>query len=279
MEKIIWTLWWQGEREAPAVIRNCIDSMRTYANGAKVIVLDQESVNDYIRIPVRILELVERGNISITHLSDLIRFQLLEQYGGLWLDSTIYVTQDIPASIFEREFYTIKNGAGGDYKNIAKERWSVFLIGGTAGNLIFSYVNRMLAQYWENNDELIGYFLVDFCLNEIYERLREARELIDAVPDYEGNVFETSGVFQKLDRRAMENRGKLHKIRSLARHLREFFCVRRWKKWGIRVAFLTLLQKCTRTNDHALGMKITDSYNAILAEYCSGIGKQAGIHG
>lgn len=48
--------------------------------------------------------------ISNTHLSDLLRLELLIRYGGLWIDSTTYMTGTIPAYIDDSNFFVYRNG-------------------------------------------------------------------------------------------------------------------------------------------------------------------------
>lgn len=288
MSKIIWTLWWQGEENAPELVKKCIESMKIHANGAEVVVLDESSVGNYIQLPDRVKSLFEKGNISITHLSDLIRFRLLYQYGGLWLDSTIYVAQDIPADLFEQEFYTIKNGTGID-KNIANSRWTAFLVGGRKKNPVFKYMNRLFDRYWELNDELICYFLIDFCMNEVYESIADCRRIIDAVPSYVGNVLiladrlntvedigkvPAEGMFHKLSYKDIPHRdGKLRKLKSLCRHIRELFNIHKWRKWGFRIAWATFVGNCARSLPESLGSKAAAYYNRVMGGYWRTIGE------
>lgn len=56
-------------------------------------------MNNYIKIPDIIQDRVESKKISMAQYSDIIRMCLLAEYGGLWIDSTVLVTQLIP-SIF-----------------------------------------------------------------------------------------------------------------------------------------------------------------------------------
>ena len=55
-EKFIWTLWWQGEKNAPEIVKKCFNNMKKYSNGARVIVLDRLNYVNYIELP----EIIER---------------------------------------------------------------------------------------------------------------------------------------------------------------------------------------------------------------------------
>ncbi|MCR4818206.1 MAG: capsular polysaccharide synthesis protein, partial [Fretibacterium sp.] len=83
----IWTLWWQGEEHLPEVVRMCHASVRRHCGEHPFKVLTQDNYQEYVTLPGFVMEKFQAGAITITHLSDIIRFALLSQYGGLWMDS------------------------------------------------------------------------------------------------------------------------------------------------------------------------------------------------
>lgn len=174
MERIVWTMWWQGLENAPSIVNACIKSMYKYIKNVKIIVLNKDNYSDYVTVPEHIMFKFNEGYLSITHLSDVIRMLLLFQYGGLWLDSTILLTDQIPEEIWNRKFYTI--GCQND-KTVAGGRWTTFLMGGQKNCIIFMYMNILFASYFENENEMVSYFLQDFFLNLIYQASEEARFL------------------------------------------------------------------------------------------------------
>ena len=48
-----------------------------------------------MNFPEWLLEKKDKGIITKTHMSDLLRLKLLGQYGGIWLDSTFYCTDSL----------------------------------------------------------------------------------------------------------------------------------------------------------------------------------------
>lgn len=185
MQTVIWTMWWQGEDAAPPVVRLCLASMRRHANGAQVCVLDRDNYRQYLTLPEHILQKTQAGQITLTHLSDIIRVQLLSQRGGLWLDSTVFVTRDIPRELFGLPFYSIRLPKGYYLPN---GRWCGYVLGGTGP--VFDAVRRMLEEYWKTHSDMVDYLLVDYCLDRCYARLPQARAAIDAVPLFEGGKGE-----------------------------------------------------------------------------------------
>ncbi|WP_217152084.1 capsular polysaccharide synthesis protein [Klebsiella pneumoniae] len=91
---VIWTAWFQGCSDLPPLIFKCIDSFTKIQN-RKVIVIDKNNYSDYIQLPVTIVDKFNKGMISYTAFSEIIRISLLAEYGGLWLDATIFIDKDI----------------------------------------------------------------------------------------------------------------------------------------------------------------------------------------
>lgn len=86
----IWVFWWQGEENMPTIVKACYNSIKKNRGLYKVILLDQKNFYNYVNIPTYILNKLESGKISITHFSDILRFNLLAKYGG-WMLPYIYL--------------------------------------------------------------------------------------------------------------------------------------------------------------------------------------------
>ena len=88
----IWIFWWQGYDTAPLLVKKCIDSIIKNAGNHPVILITKENWKNYADIPDYIIEKVEKGIITLTHFSDILRMSLVSEHGGLWLDATIFVS-------------------------------------------------------------------------------------------------------------------------------------------------------------------------------------------
>ena len=96
--RILWS-YWSGEMDK--ITKMCIKSWSKYAKGWKIIILDEVSVNNYnIIAPERYDEL------SHTTKSDVIRLSLLYQYGGLWMDASILLTEDLDNWLLDYEYHS-----------------------------------------------------------------------------------------------------------------------------------------------------------------------------
>lgn len=81
---IIWILWFQGESQAPYLVKKCIKSWKDKNPDWDVIVLDRDSLEEYIDIS----DIPK--DLPMPQLSDVVRLRLLNKYGGVWADSTTY---------------------------------------------------------------------------------------------------------------------------------------------------------------------------------------------
>ena len=179
---IIWSMWWQGEDNAPEIVKACFASVRRHSGIHKFKVITKENMHDYIDLPEHILKKTDAGLITLTHLSDIIRFYLLSHYGGMWIDSTILVTADIPDEIFERNYYVIRHEENYYSFGVNRDRWITYLQAGKKNNLLCSFCYDFLISYWKERNFMIDYMLIDYSVEIAYQELPACRELLDSVP-------------------------------------------------------------------------------------------------
>lgn len=178
----IWVFWWQGEENAPELIRICVDSIRRNADGHEVIFLSQANLGDWLTLPGFILDRLRTGAMTITHFSDVVRFCLLAEYGGLWLDAAIYCSYHIPVDVFTRPLFSCKSEDEAS-PFISRSRWVTGIFGGRAGHPLFQAVRALYYAYWRAEVAVIDYFLLDYLLSFVYDRVPEAKRDIDAIPE------------------------------------------------------------------------------------------------
>lgn len=102
-KKIIWTAWLQGLDSLPYAIEKCLNSMERNSGEYEVVVLTLDNINKYIEIDKEILARLEKKEISAAHFTDYLRFSILEEYGGVWFDASMYLTKAIPQDIWDYE--------------------------------------------------------------------------------------------------------------------------------------------------------------------------------
>jgi len=199
-QSTIWVCWWDGYESMPPLVKACYSSIKQYAGTHPVQLITKHNFSDFISIPEYVLEKVNAGIITITHFSNIIRANLLYEHGGIWMDSTILVTQDIllenmpfytlkaPApkssSVTLARFAGISNPSAGIYDdtNPQTSRWSGFLLAGTKHSIVFEYMREILYAYWKDHDDQIDYVLYDYTIALGYEYISSFKKLVDNVP-------------------------------------------------------------------------------------------------
>ena len=187
-EKNIFVCWFQGEDNAPDIVKNCIKSIRECApENSNVIILNEENMLDYVRIPSVVIEKYKAGLITKTNFSDILRFGLLSQNGGAWMDSTIYCRESINPELFNYQLYSIKN-SNYDKFNVARRRWTAYFWFAKQNSYFTRRVFQFFCSYWEKYDTLIDYFLVDHIINFLYKYDSICKEMLDSIPVNNPNV-------------------------------------------------------------------------------------------
>lgn len=179
---VIWVFWWQGEENAPDIVKACIKSIRKNANGHEVLVLSQHNYQNYVSLPEIVKKKHDENIIGHAFYSDMIRLALLSEYGGMWIDATVFISQPIPEEIFSLDFFTLKTYDPNNFW-FSKSRWTGYFMSGKAGFPFFSFSKELLFQYWKKNDHAIDYLLADYIYGLAYENIPVVREAIDSIPN------------------------------------------------------------------------------------------------
>jgi hypothetical protein len=156
---LIWTCWLQGYDSAPDIVKACISSMKHYMSDAEINIITEDNLSKYVTFPDFILDKYHRGIISKTHFSDLLRLELLINYGGVWIDATVLLTQKVPDYIFNSQLFVFNIGKG---NNLEPRLASSWFIAAKSQNKILSLTKTLLYKYWEENDYLLNYFTLHY---------------------------------------------------------------------------------------------------------------------
>ena len=173
----IWIFWWQDIENAPEIVKKCFNKLKSYNLNVKLIT--KNNYKEYVSIPKYIIELLENNKITLTHFSDILRFNLLADYGGLWLDATIYILDENKINeILEQNFYTIKLRKC-QRRIVSKGLWTGYCMGGNKNNVLFLFMKEFFNEYWKNHSILIDYFLIDYMISIGYNEISDIKNQID----------------------------------------------------------------------------------------------------
>ncbi|OUN93894.1 hypothetical protein B5F98_10555 [Pseudoflavonifractor sp. An44] len=179
----IWVFWYQGIECAPDIVKACIASIKENCKDYDVVILDKDNISNYY-VPTRsIQQKLNDGRMSLTHFSDILRMNLLNSYGGRWIDATIFLTGDV---FKDRRFFTLKGDF--DTKRISEGKWTGFFMGGE-NPYLYHFLTIAFNQYWEKHDMLIGYFLIDYLIDLAYCSNESIKACIDSVEKINGDIY------------------------------------------------------------------------------------------
>lgn len=156
-ERKIWICWFQGIENAPELVKKCYESVKKYITDREIILISEDNFRDYISFPDFIQEKIDKGQISKTHISDLLRLELLYQYGGTWIDATVMLTGELSKYMLDSELFLyqcLKPGLDGHATRISN-----WFMTSEKSNVIIGLVRELLYKYWAKNNKLIDYFI------------------------------------------------------------------------------------------------------------------------
>ena len=193
-EKIpIWCCWWQGEENMPELVHMCHTRLKQIVpkEKAQIHLITLDNYQSYVTIPDYIIEKFNHGTITMTTMSDILRFRLLYQYGGYWLDSTVFFTDNIPDEYFTGEFFCQRMADPVKWQREAcKGNWCGFSMAGQKGNIIFEYMNDAFAKWWKDYNSIIDYVLIDYFLWTGFRNIPLINRTINRVPNNNEDIFE-----------------------------------------------------------------------------------------
>lgn len=175
----IWVCWLQGIENAPLLVQKCVESLKRFSGNMNVVILDNTNITDYIDIPSHISQKYKQGIISHTFYSDYVRIAILKKHGGLWIDSTTYLTGEIPSYITDAPLFCFKQ------MPIGKVSASNWFIGAKKGNPIVGQLEYLLNEYWRREDKLVSYSIFHLFLTMIINHNEKNRQLWKEVPYFE----------------------------------------------------------------------------------------------
>ncbi len=177
--KTIWILWYQGMEKAPRLVRQCYKSvLRNKPDDFEVVLLTENNISDYICLPTFILDKVSRGIISKTHLSDLIRLELLCEYGGCWIDATVYCSEEIPEYMLSGDMFFLKESL----HNVSVSKISNWWIFSKKRLGLICHMRNLLYDYWKKESKVRNYYLFHIAFSRLIDSDPYYQECFEDVP-------------------------------------------------------------------------------------------------
>lgn len=78
----VWIFWYQGETAMPEIVKICYNSIVSNIHDRPVHLLTKDNIASHVTLPNYIYDRLNRGELSYTHFSDILRICLLFDKGG-----------------------------------------------------------------------------------------------------------------------------------------------------------------------------------------------------
>jgi hypothetical protein len=152
MKKTIWSCWFEGRKAAPHLVERCFSSWERENPGWHFRCLDAVSIERYVDL--RGIVDLQSQSITAASLSDIVRILLLHEFGGVWVDATLFcnrpLDQWLPDVMTEGFFAFAAPGAD--------RLLSTWFLSAVPNHHLVSNWCRRTIEYWSNRLETEDYF-------------------------------------------------------------------------------------------------------------------------
>lgn len=185
--KIIWTMWQQGEAQMPETVKASMKTIKDFAerNCCDFHLLTNENLEHFVNIPKDITDKYKNNELTAAHYSDIIRFTLLHQYGGIWMDATLFISPYATVEMLEGDFFSLNHPPTYPEqmeRTIGDFKWSGFFLAGQKGGNHFKHIRDLYIYYVRKYPIFIHYLMMDYFILSEYTSNPEFRSLVDKFP-------------------------------------------------------------------------------------------------
>lgn len=156
----IFSYWAQGITQAPAIVKACHRQLYKFHQTDEIVYLDDTNYRYYVDIPHEIIDKVGHNK---TFFSDILRFFLLCEYGGTWIDSTCYLTAPLDV-----DYNTVEHNKITAFRRANKTRISAWFFSCSQSSYIARLMKESLLSYWSKYDRAIDYFILHHIFEILY---------------------------------------------------------------------------------------------------------------
>ena len=166
-ERNIFVFWGQGFEKMPEIPQKCMDNIRKIYPDYRIFEITLKNYKEYVTIDNNLVNLFEQNKISIQTFSDILRYNLIYKYGGVWCDATLLFFNriDFEDKIRKNDYYSLnikcleKEKLWGKVYNVT---YTTFFFATKKESPIMKAINEAYIEYYKKFDFVIDYFLNDY---------------------------------------------------------------------------------------------------------------------
>lgn len=172
--KVVWFSWLQGMEQAPDIVKVCLRSQRRHLMGYEFRIVDLTNYHNWVQLPQYVEEKFRKGLIPPALFSDLLRLALLKQYGGVWMDASVYCSGFGNEKLRERweqimgsELTLFRYFQRGRKEAVGLSTWFFAAI---PQQPVISIVLDMLLAYWKDFDCTVDYYICHLFFGKVLSK-------------------------------------------------------------------------------------------------------------
>lgn len=176
MTKTIWTCWLQGRQNAPRLIKRCLKSWERNNPGWEFRCLDAMTIERYV--PLRQYIDLDRQSLTAASLSDIVRIFLLREFGGVWVDATLFCNWPLDEwlpNVMGEGFFAF--AAPAPDRPLAS-----WFLSAEADNYLVSTWFRWTIEYWVDRAASDDYFWFHHLFRDMCDTDRATAEAWSRIP-------------------------------------------------------------------------------------------------
>lgn len=167
---------WGWNPITPPMIDACFRSMRANCK-QDLVIINEKNIDDYIDLPGYIIDLHNNDKMKNAHFADIIRIEVLHNNGGIWLDSTDFVTSPVPQNIIDEDFFVYMAGHVGSPHGYIQ---NCFIRSRKNAYLLEAW-RAMIFEFWKK-DTRFDYFMHQLMFKSIVENNERAKKYFAKMP-------------------------------------------------------------------------------------------------
>lgn len=210
----IWICWLQGLDQAPALVQQCVASVRQHCPDFEITLITEQNLFDHVSLPDDVVDRYRTGRLPFTQFSDLVRVALLAEHGGIWMDATVFMSGPMPGFVTQGPLFMFRNSWMSPTLHVA----SSWMLASVPHHPVMLNMCHALCEYWRHESFLRDYYLIHDLLGIAYRKHDSTRQQIDAMP-YINNVDPHTLMFRAAQqpfsealKREIFSRSAIHKL-------------------------------------------------------------------
>ena len=176
----------------PPIVKACYANLKKHAGKHPIVLLTDKNIRQYVCSSSlwdnEIFKMVEEKRVTLTQLADFARLCLLYTYGGIWIDSTVWLNKDMDEITSGLKFVSGRR-VGVDNSCVPEGKWTTYFTGCSKGNLLPKFIYAVLLSHAKKEGLFIDYFMIDYAFVTAYNNLPYVREMIEEIPPMPNRFF------------------------------------------------------------------------------------------